>query len=385
MRRNSCRPWAARCRNLPCDHSFLLNGYQADLPVRPGAGELVSVEDAQAFESRLACLSAGAAVGHGNRGRHAGVEQPVAVPAVVDRGPQQYGVIHARLIFRGAYLQHPAVGARRVLPGGKGARAGIAALKNRPVRRGIVGRLEIDGGVEAVLYGQVAGHGVPGFLDRAEGGACVGRGGSAGAALRYLQGRCQLDWPAEAHRLVVTGGHAEPNRLSTLLDVHDVGGAVDLACVGRHAAEGVGQGDDRLVGRVRDQAAAAESIPGSADQRPRDDVAPADLLQRQGGGHAVVPVQGIAGKGRFHIGVGAASVVPCAGAVAPVDDILSEIRRGIVIDVQRCALAGRAAAGVRDLCGNGNRSGSVQYSRGQGRRAGAADAGVGLDAVGFDG
>ena len=94
MRRNSCRPWAARCRNPPFDHSFLLNGYQADLPVRPGAGELVSVEDAQALEGRLACLSAGAAVGYGNRRRHAGMEQPVAVPAVVDRGPQQYGVVH---------------------------------------------------------------------------------------------------------------------------------------------------------------------------------------------------------------------------------------------------------------------------------------------------
>ena len=141
MRRNSCRPWAARCRNPTCDHSLLLDGHQADLSVRPGTGELVGIEDAQAFEGRLACLSAGAAVGHGNRRRHAGVEQPVAVPVVVDRGSQQHGVVHARLIFRGAHLQHPSVGAAGILPRGEGARAGIATLEHGLVCRGIISRL----------------------------------------------------------------------------------------------------------------------------------------------------------------------------------------------------------------------------------------------------
>ena len=166
--------------------------------------------------------------------------------------------------------------------------------------------------------------------------------------------------------------------------MHDIGGAVDLTGIGRHASQGVGQGDDRLIAGVRDETAVAEGIACSADQRSGCDVAASDLLQRQRRGDAVVAVEGIAAEGRLHIRIGAARVVPGPRAVAAVGDVLREVRPGIVVDVQRRAPGSCPAAGIRHLGRDGDRTGLIQYTRRQGGGTGAADAGAGLDAVRLD-
>ena len=147
------------------------------------------------------------------------------------------------------------------------------------------------------MNGQVPGHGVACLLHRSEGRAGVRRGRGACAALRDFKGCGQLERPSEAHRLVVARRHAEAHGFAALLYVHDVRRAVDLSRVGHHAAQGVGQGNHRLVGRIGDQAAASEGISRSADQGSSYNVAAADLLQREGRGHAVIAVQGITAEG----------------------------------------------------------------------------------------
>lgn len=275
----------------------LLNGHQADLAVRAAGRQRSGIEYAQTVERRLCCRATRATVGHWDRRRHAGVEHAVAVPVVVYRCPQLHGVVHAGFVACGAHLQHPAVVARGILPCGEGARADIAAFEHGLVRRGVVGRLQVHRRIKAGLNSQVSGHGVACLLHRSEGCAGICRGRGACAALRDFKGRGQLEWPSKAHRLVVARRHAETYCLPTLLDVHDVRRAVDLSRIGHHAAQGVGQSNHRLVGRVGDQAAVSEGISRSADQGSSGNVAAADLLQRQGRGHAVVAVQGVTAEG----------------------------------------------------------------------------------------
>ena len=166
--------------------------------------------------------------------------------------------------------------------------------------------------------------------------------------------------------------------------MHDIGGAVNLPGIGGDASQGVRDRDDCLVGCVRNQAAATQDISCSADHSTTCDIAAAHLLDDHRSCHTVVSVERIAAEGRLYIGIGAACVISCAAAVATVGNVLREVWRAVVVDVQQSRRCRRSATGVRHLGGDRDRPGFIQDTRRQGRRAGTADAGIGFDAVRLD-